>query len=83
MNDPTNDTRDANSGIPPRRPFQFGLGALLAAVTAAAVLLGALRGFGASPWTMALVLGLLAVGALAAVALLAAITSAGSDDDAP
>jgi hypothetical protein len=77
-----NARNDSRRPQPPRRPpLQFGLKSLLGAVTAAAVLFGVLRWFGASPMTTGLVLLLLVLGALAAAALAAAISAAGADDD--
>jgi len=56
-----------------RPPLQFGIGTMLAATTALAVLLAALRWIGAPPLAVGIVLAIVAVAVVAAVALAVAL----------
>ncbi|MBN1909962.1 MAG: hypothetical protein JW818_09500 [Pirellulales bacterium] len=62
-----------DSPTPSRPPIQYGIGTLLIATTALAVLLGTLQWMGLAPEVIALVFGVLLVGALAGVALVVAL----------
>jgi hypothetical protein len=65
----------------PRPRVQFGIRTLLTATAAVAVLLGVLRWSGAEPRAVALVLGIVAVAAVAAVLFAASLGRMLDGDD--
>jgi hypothetical protein len=66
---------------PSRKPFQFGVGTLLVLTTVLAAGLGILKWLGAGPLAISIVLGVLAVSAVAGVGLVVALTAALGDEE--